>query len=859
MPSTFCPVDDAYTSLNNGKLWTCEKCRWNNEARFNTCTNCFHSLSNRSNTTREESKEHPFERFVKPTPAVGKGNMYGRRHNGGEEVEPDHKHSNGPCSGTLDRASCAGPHETECSSRGRYDSTLREKHPQLEPRGVSIDAEAVRTWVYPINYPVREYQRQIVTEALFKNTLVSLPTGLGKTLIAAVVMYNFYRWFPEGKVVFLAPTKPLVAQQISACYDIMGIPEEHTAELQGSVAPERRQQLWEERRVFYCTPQSMANDIQKKRCDPGRFVCVVVDEAHRATGNYAYVPVIRAVAAATPHFRVLALSATPGSDLKTIQQVLVNLRIANIECRSEDDAEVAKHTHARQVEVVKCKLGSHIDSIRQGLVSVMQPLVSRMCGKRLLFTKDPMTLKAWTVIQSLHQFRREAHSNGIAHMAREVEGEMAVLIKVVHAKDTLVTHGAAVCIHATCSKLGGMEEEVALRGFRSKAMKEVMQHSQWAGLMTLLRQTTKDMSGVSIKHPKLIKLKEVLREHFARHKAGGSSTRAIVFTQFRDSVEEITEFLSSEELLCVKPFIGQGRGRVGVTEGGGEDGGERESLGEALLPKQRLKGQTQKEQKAVVKAFFSGEYNCLVATCIAEEGLDIGEVDLIVSFDALNSPVRMVQRMGRTGRKRAGKVVVLVTEGSEETKLRNSNSKSKSIIKALQQRRDKFELFQEGSSMVPEGPRPHMVEQEMVIKEYHLSQVGGHMRKEGRRRGGGSGSGSCDSSGGVEAKRREDWRLTADEELTLREAYSNGEGEGPYIPNPVSGWRRAKSMWSVAKVAHSHRSSLLNEMKCFVAAQEWEILYDPDDMSRRLLMSELSDDEDSGGGSVLEASGPQGG
>lgn len=57
-----------------------------------------------------------------------------------------------------------------------------------------------------------------------------------------------------------------------------------------------------------------------------------------------------------------------------------------------------------------------------------------------------------------------------------------------------------------------------------------------------------------------------------------------------------------------------------------------------------------------MKAFFSGEFNCLVATCIAEEGLDIGEVDLIVSFDALNSPVRMVQRMGRTGRKRAGKV-----------------------------------------------------------------------------------------------------------------------------------------------------------------------------------------------------------
>lgn len=91
--------------------------------------------------------------------------------------------------------------------------------------------------------------------------------------------------FPEGKVVFLAPTKPLVAQQISACYDIMGVPEEDTAELQGSVDPKLRAKLWDERRVFFCTPQSMANDIKTKRCDPSRFVCVVVDEVTKGGGG----------------------------------------------------------------------------------------------------------------------------------------------------------------------------------------------------------------------------------------------------------------------------------------------------------------------------------------------------------------------------------------------------------------------------------------------------------------------------------------------------------------------------------------------------------------------------------------------
>lgn len=50
-----------------------------------------------------------------------------------------------------------------------------------------------------VNVPLRDYQLAITKTALFSNTLVALPTGLGKTLIAAVVMYNYFRWFPEGK------------------------------------------------------------------------------------------------------------------------------------------------------------------------------------------------------------------------------------------------------------------------------------------------------------------------------------------------------------------------------------------------------------------------------------------------------------------------------------------------------------------------------------------------------------------------------------------------------------------------------------------------------------------------------------
>ena len=90
-----------------------------------------------------------------------------------------------------------------------------------------------KNYIYPTNYPIRDYQFNIIKKALLENTLVVLPTGLGKTFIAAVVMYNFYRWYPQRKLIFMAPTKPLVAQQIQACHNIMGISQNDTVEMTG--------------------------------------------------------------------------------------------------------------------------------------------------------------------------------------------------------------------------------------------------------------------------------------------------------------------------------------------------------------------------------------------------------------------------------------------------------------------------------------------------------------------------------------------------------------------------------------------------------------------------------------------------
>ncbi len=725
---------------------------------------------------------------------------------------------------------------------GVEDGLLQSFIPEGTPE---IDRDAAMTWVYPSNVPVREYQKRITSRALFSNTLVCLPTGMGKTLIAAVVMANFHQWYPNGQVIFMSPTKPLVNQQIRACYDVMGLLPERTAELQGSVKVEERKVLWKERHVFYCTPQSLVNDIASGACRPKRTVCVVVDESHRATGNYAYVKAIKAIADENPMFRVLALSATPGSNVESIQKVLTNLRISAIECCGEDDPEIAKHSHLRQQEVIKCPIGKGLADLRTGLFAVMKPILQKLISSGVIHAMPPENVHPYVCIMARDKLTRDPGNTNIrsGDFGRLLD-DLTLLTKLANVKDNLGTHGAA----DLCSKLDGWEEEICLGSCKSRSLEAMLRTTEFQYLLKCAKRLAGDVSeggkGSSISHPKLAKLRDILTEHFQRHAAGKQSTRAIVFSQFRSSVDEIVSFLDGEELLSVCRFVGQGSSSVAQVTASSKLPPEQQrrrqlsnkqegknTVGKPLEASVSFtRGQSQKEQKAVLIAFRNGVYNCLVATCIAEEGLDVGEVDLIVSYDCLSSPVRMVQRMGRTGRKRPGRVVMLVTEGIEESKLQSSASKSKRIVSLLKQQ-GKFILYPElNSRMIPPEIDPQMVEKDIDISEYRASQVGGvcssskagdHQRDLVKIAGCGGGMSSNSTN----------WRLTTSQLKKLKECYS---GETTYKANPLLGWMESRSRFRTVRFPHSLQTLTLLDVHCFVENQEWETVYDEARMTAML-------------------------
>lgn len=160
--------------------------------------------------------------------------------------------------------------------------------------GAIYNEKNLDTWVYPASKAFRTYQYKIVRSALFENTLVTLPTGLGKTFIASAVMFNFYRWFKDGLIFFVAPTKPLVTQQSQSFGStITEIPLNQIAELNGNMSKQNRQKAYKTCKVFFMTPQTLQSDIQDCLFDPTKLTLLVIDEAHRATGNYAYCNVIK--------------------------------------------------------------------------------------------------------------------------------------------------------------------------------------------------------------------------------------------------------------------------------------------------------------------------------------------------------------------------------------------------------------------------------------------------------------------------------------------------------------------------------------------------------------------------------------
>ncbi|NXK49685.1 FANCM protein, partial [Chauna torquata] len=477
-----------------------------------------------------------------------------------------------------------------------------------------------------------------------------------------------------------------------------------------------RRELWTTKRVFFLTPQIMVNDLSRGSCPSVEIKCLVIDEAHKALGNHAYCQVVKELSKYTNQFRILALSATPGSDTKAVQQVISNLLIAQIQLCTEDSPEIQPYSHERQVEKIVVPLGEELVEIQNAYIRVLETFAGRLIRMGVLARRDIPSLTKYQIILARDQYRKNPSSENMGIQQGIIEGDFALCISLYHGYELLLQMGVRSLFIYLCgimdgskgltrtkNELGRNEDFMKLYQQLRDMFSDTYQTSA-NGNLYKSRTVFENKKEFIYSHPKLRKLEEIVIEHFKSWKTGYQTTtesasvstvdtRVMIFSSFRDSVQEIAEMLSRfSPVVRVMTFVGHSTGKS-------------------------TKGFTQKEQLEVVKRFREGGYNTLVSTCVGEEGLDIGEVDLIICFDAQKSPIRLVQRMGRTGRRRQGRIVVILAEGREERTYNQSQSNKRSIQKAISGNK-MLHFYQHSPRMIPEGINPELHKMFITAEQY---------------------------------------------------------------------------------------------------------------------------------------------
>ncbi len=501
------------------------------------------------------------------------------------------------------------------------------------------------------DFSPRLYQQTILGSAAARNTLVVLPTGLGKTALAFLLAAQRLQQYPKSKILMLAPTKPLCEQHVETFRKHLEVDKEKIVLFTGSIKPEKRAELWKEATVVISTPQGMENDVINKRVNLKETSLLIFDEAHHATGEYAYVWVAQQYEKASSFSRILALTASPGSDLEKIKEVCANLHIEKVEVRTEQDADVKPYIQKVKKVWHQIPFPEEFKKIQKVLKDSRRSKLLE--AKQYGYCKDTEANK--TALLGMQGELQRTLSSGVRDF--EVMKSISLIaeaMKVDHALELLETQG----INPLQQYFQKLQQEALTS--KVKAVKNLMLDANFKSAIYY----TDDLVSKGVQHPKIGVLFDLVSQELQRD----TKAKIIVFTQFRDSAEQITKHLDAKE-VSNHIFFGQA--------------------------KKNGKGFSQKQQKEILDRFRNNEFNVLIATSVAEEGLDIPKVDKVIFYEPVPSAIRSIQRRGRTGRLEEGEVTILVTTGTRDEGYRwSSHHKEKRMYRNLETIRNSFSLYE---------------------------------------------------------------------------------------------------------------------------------------------------------------------
>ncbi|MDO8517481.1 MAG: helicase-related protein [Nanoarchaeota archaeon] len=396
----------------------------------------------------------------------------------------------------------------------------------------------------------------------------------------------------------------------------------------------------------------ISNDLNNNLYNLSDTCLLIQDECHRCLKNYSYTLIAQKYKEHAKNQKILGLTASPGSDKQTISKVCENLGIDSVEIRTRDSEDVKPYLQELNFEKIEVEFPSEFEEIRQLLKGIYDAKIEELKNRKVLFTfaskKNLLDLQ-----RKLMGNLNSGEKNPNIMMAVSVCSQA---IKIQHALELLETQ----TISAFIIYLKDLYEQANQN--KSKGVQRLVKDSRFAkaySLTTLL----------SFEHPKLKKLFELVKEQIEKN----PNSKIIIFSQYRETVRKITETLNKIPLVKAEIFVGQTKKGKGINE----------------------TGINQKEQKKIIEDFSEGKINCLVATSIAEEGLDIPEVNEVIFYEPIPSAIRKIQRAGRTARLMPGALKILITKNTrDEAYYYASGAKEKKMYSAIESIRKTMEQNQ---------------------------------------------------------------------------------------------------------------------------------------------------------------------
>jgi Fanconi anemia group M protein len=550
--------------------------------------------------------------------------------------------------------------------------------------------------IKPDKVEARLYQQTLFASCIKKNSLVILPTGLGKTILFLMITAHRLEKFPEGKIVFCAPTKPLLDQHEYTTKESLNIDTDKIIQISGQTAPEKRREIWGKGQVFICTPQTIQNDIIQRRVKLEDVAFLCLDEAHKAVGDHSYVFIAEQYYKKAKNPLLLGITASPGANPERIDEVQQNLKITNVEMRDESSDDVKSYVHEIEENWEIISLPKEFRVIIDTLTDLFKLMLEGLKELKVIKSALPRN-NPRRVLLTLRTKVNEIYADKTDEDRTDFFRAMAFVgnsIRLSHAIELIETQG----IPSLSKYLEGQINDIKF-GKGSRALKELMFSNEMKTVIEAV-ETLQDKKEI---HPKLERLKEIIEKEVTKN----PDNRILVFSHFRVTAKMISEELNKIENVNAHWFVGQSSGR-----------GD--------------KGLSQKEQIEIMQAFREGVYNTLVSTSVAEEGLDIGECELVVFYDAVPNAIRLIQRRGRTGRRKEGKVIMLIAEGTRDEAYmwasKKQAQKMKRIIKQMdtvdkqkpptkkEKQKGILEYLEEAKSETKLDEEPEQIEEEFVTE-----------------------------------------------------------------------------------------------------------------------------------------------